>query len=261
MNFQNIGFRMEGRLSVLTLDDKNSANALSNEVIADLATAMEFCEYDEGIGAILIEGANDTFCSGGDIRALKEQADNNAFSRLPLGRLGDAAIRLKNMSKPTICAIQGACAGAGVSLAMTCDFSIAKENAKFTFAFVNLALVPDMGATALLVKSTGVNKAKELLLGGGVFSGKEAADWGIVTKAVPEAEWLAEVEATCKKMLAAPHAAYARIKTMINRCTFPGYDAELCNEAEYQYASYRSADHVEGINAFIEKRQPRFQGN
>ncbi|MGI6404776.1 MAG: enoyl-CoA hydratase/isomerase family protein [Oscillospiraceae bacterium] len=258
MDCKQIGFQIKDRLATIILDDKESANALSEDVISELAAVLERCEFDDAVGAVLIRGANNTFCSGGNIRAMQQQAQTGSYSRLALGRLGDAAMRLKNMSKPTICAIEGACAGAGMSLAMACDFSIAREDAKFTFAFINLALVPDMGGTALLVKSAGVNKAKELMLGGGVFLGTEAAQWGIITKAVPADRFEEQVEKTCQKLLATAPVAYSRIKTMINRCAFPGFDAGLQNEMEYQYASYFSKDHVEGVNAFLEKRRPKF---
>lgn len=259
MDFKYINFHIRDELATVELDNPKSANALSDGVISDLAAVFELCEFDDNVGAVLVRGANNNFCSGGDIRTLKEQAATGSYSRLSLGRLGDAALRLKNMGKPTICAIEGACAGAGVSLAMACDFSIATLDSKFSFAFINLALVPDMGGTAQLIKTAGLNKAKELLLGGGVFSGKQAQDWGIITSAVSKEEFHEAVEKLCKKLLATAPTAYRRIKNMINRCAFPGYEASLQQEMEYQYASYFTDDHVEGINAFLEKRRANFK--
>lgn len=247
-----------GGIAAITLDDPASKNALSNPVIEELAHLFHRCEYDPQVKMVLLRGANGAFSSGGNIRTLKEQIDRRSWDRGALGHLCDAGRRLKDLSKPTVCVIEGTTAGAGVSLAMACDFSIAARGCKFTCAFINLALVPDTGGTELLVRTAGVCRAKRLLLTGEVFTAEEAEQWGIITWAVPAEELPDRVEALCGKLCRTSPAAYQKIKTLINRCAYPDFDANLLGEAEYQYQSLRSADHQEGVSAFLEKRAPKF---
>lgn len=247
-------------VATITLDDPISRNALSNSVIEELARLFHLCEYDSCVKLVILRGANGTFSSGGNIRTLKEQIDNHSWDRGALGHLCDAGRRLKDLSKPTVCVIDGPVAGAGISLAMACDFSIAAETTKFTFAFINLALVPDTGASELLVRTAGVCKAKELLLTDAVFSAEDAAKWQLITWALPPEDVEQRLEKLVKKLLNTSPAAYRRIKTLINQCAYPQYDATLSREAEYQYDAFLSEDHREGVNAFLEKRIPKFQG-
>lgn len=245
-------------IAAITLDDPASKNALSNPVIEELARIFFLCEQDESVKLVLLRGAGGAFSSGGNIRTLKEQIDRRAWDKGTLAHLCDAARRLKDLSKPTVCVIEGTAAGAGVGLAMACDFSIAVQGSKFTCAFINLALVPDAGSTELLVRTAGVCRAKELLLLGGVFTAEEAARWGVISWAVPKEALEERVDALCKKLLAASSTAYGRIKTLVNRCAYPDFDGNLLGEAEYQYASLISDDHKEGVCAFLEKRTPDF---
>lgn len=244
--------------ATITLDDPASRNALSNPVIEELARLFHRCEYDARVKLVLLRGGNGAFSSGGNIHTLKEQIDQRSWDREALGHLCDAARRLKDFSKPTVCVIEGTTAGAGVSLAMACDFSIAVQGCKFTCAFINLALVPDTGGTELLVRTAGVCRAKRLLLTGEVFTAEEAEQWGIITWAVSPEELADKVEALCKKLCRTSPAAYQKIKALINRCAYPDFDANLLGEAEYQYQSLLSADHREGVSAFLEKRAPIF---
>lgn len=246
-------------LATITLDDPQSKNALSNDVIKELDRVFQYCEYADEVKMVMLRGANGAFSSGGNIRTLKEQIDKQSWDRSAVGQLCDAGRQLKDMTKPTICVIEGTTAGAGVSLAMLCDFSIAAEDAKFTCAFINLALVPDTGCTELLIRTAGVCKAKELLLTGGVFTAKEAQQWGVITWAVPREELEERVAKLVKKLRMTSPAAYRRVKTLINRSAYPNFDANLLGEGEYQYDALLSEDHKEGVNAFLEKRPPNYR--
>ncbi len=156
--------------------------------------------------------------------------------------------------------MQGAAAGGGLSLALLCDFRIAAEDAKFIFAFVNIGLIPDCGGLLPLVKIVGTAKATELLMTAKLFSGKEAFDMGLVNESVPASQL---EEATLKlalKLAGGPTLAFGRIKALINRTSFGDLELELDNETDYQVQSAQTEDHKEGINAFLEKRKPVFQG-
>ena len=169
-------------------------------------------------------------------------------------------MRLKTISKPTIAWIEGAAAGVGCSMAMACDFSIACEDSKFIIAFVNIGYVPDGGITYMLTKAAGPVKAMELMMSGKKFSGKEAAEWGIITEAVPAEEQEAVVQKYIKKYSAGPSVAYAQIKKLMLDSCYHDLNACMQNEVTAQYICSRSSDHYEAVSAFCEKRKPNFSG-
>ena len=150
--------------------------------------------------------------------------------------------------------------GAGGSVCGGGDINIAQEDAKFVFAFVNIGFVPDMGSNLLLARAVGKVKAAELVMLGSRFSGREAADWGLITRAVPAQDLEGEVRRTAERLAAGPTLAYARMKKLINRVQYENLENIMANEGEYQQQLCKSADHAEAIHAFFEKRRPSFQG-
>lgn len=169
-------------------------------------------------------------------------------------------MRLRTIAKPTIAWIEGAVAGAGMSIAMCCDFSIAAEDAKMVFAFVNIGFVPDCGITHMLTKSIGRTRATELLMSGRRFSGADAAQWGMITAAVPRENLEETVQKYIYKYSHGPGVAYAQIKKMINSCTMRELNACMQEEVEAQYICSKTEDHKAAVDAFCEKRKPEFKG-
>lgn len=245
---------------IITLDDPKNKNALSDPVIEQLHKAVHECEYNDKIKIVILRGENGALSAGGDIGSLKAKIDANAFEREHLGLLCDIARGLKDMSKPTMSIADGIVAGAGISLCTVCDISIVTETSTFASGFTGLGLVPDAGGTELIIKNAGVARAKEIFMTGRVFSGKEAADWNIVTMAVPKEQFEETVAKMRKKLLSLSPTSFRKIKTMINRVAYPDFDQTLLVEGEYQYASMFTEDHKEGVNAFLEKRKANFPG-
>lgn len=151
-------------------------------------------------------------------------------------------------------------AGGGLGLALACDFTVAQETAKFVFAFVNIGYVPDMGCSLLLARAVGRPRAIELAMLENRFSGAQAAQWGLITEALPAEEVASRVLTLATKLANGPTLAYGKMKKVFNRILFAESDDIFSAEFEYQYQLCKSADHAEAVGAFFDKRKPNFQG-
>lgn len=259
--FEYVLFEEQEGVGYITLNNPAQMNAVTAQVTRDLITCLEYCEQEPSIRCVVLRGAGGNFSAGGNVKAMKERLDkgvNAAKAGIRVG--GEFIMRLKTISKPTIAWIEGAAAGVGCSMAMACDFSIAAEDAKFVIAFVNIGYVPDGGITYMLTQAVGPVKATELMLSGKKFTGAEAAEWGMITKAVPAAELEETVQKYIKKYASGPSVAYGQIKKLLNDTCYPGLNLCMQGEVAAQYLCAASADHKEAVTAFVEKRKPNFQG-
>ncbi|MPM19959.1 1,2-epoxyphenylacetyl-CoA isomerase [bioreactor metagenome] len=254
-------------VGTVTLHDPEKMNAFSQPLVAELTEALETMWYDSAIRAVIIRGSGGNFSAGGDLKGMKARVDCHRQGLEPpsdVGRnmrgLNRLVLTVRRTNKPVIAQLEGAVAGGGLGLAMACDFSIAEEGCKFVFAFSNIALAPDMGATLLLSRRVGVPKATELMMTGCRFSGRQAADWGIVTEAVPAQELEPRVLSLARKLSNGPTCSYAAVKEAINRNAYGGLEAALEAEVAVQSRLARSEDHMEAVTAFLEKRAASFQG-
>jgi len=254
-------------VGTLVLNDPAKMNALSQPLAAALAEGLEDLWYDPAVRAVVIRGAGGNFSAGGDLKGMKQRADcyrrgeePGSDARRNLRNLNKLTALVRKMEKPVIAWMEGAVAGGGLSLAMACDFSIAEEGCKLVFAFANIGLAPDMGSSLLLTRRVGASRATELMMLGSRFSGRQAADWGIITEAVPADELQGRVTALARKLAGGPTCSYAAVKAAINRAMYRGLDDVLTAETEAQGALVRTEDHMEAVTAFMEKRKPVFQG-
>lgn len=263
MNFitNDVLFEVKDHVGYILMNKPEQLNPVPAEVMQDMVQCLNYCEREKEVRAIVIRGAGGNFTAGGNVKGMKERLDkgiNTTKSGIRSG--GEFIMRLKTISKPTIAWIEGAVAGVGMSIAMACDFSIAEENAKMVFAFVNIGFVPDGGVTYMLSKLVGPTKATELLMSGKRFSGAEAAEWGIITKAVSKEALEETVQTYIKKYSNGPSVAYAEMKRLMRNATFPELNACMQNEVEAQYTCSLTEDHREAVTAFVEKRKPVFHG-
>lgn len=261
MGYRNLDVEVKDNVLYLTMNNPATLNALSIEMTEDMKNLI----YDYGDGdeirAIVLRGANGVFSGGGDVKAMKWKIENNQRNALKTTRrYKELILAMRNCPKPIIGYLENTVAGAGLSLAMACDYSIINKDAKCVFAFVNIGYIPDLGNTMFLARNVGKAKATELLMLGNRFTGEEGAKWGMFNEAVDKEELPARVEKMVKKFANGPTMAYTRMKYLMNKAVYEGLDKLMDLESDYQQQLAFSDDHTEAVMAFFDKRKPNFTG-
>ena len=249
-------------VAVLTMNRIERLNALSGPMIDAAIATLERCAGDPAVGCIVLTGAGRGFCAGGDVSAmgsstagmtLEQQVDRQrAIHRF--------AGLLHGSPKVSIAAINGACAGAGLGLALACDLRLASDGARFTTAFAKVGFSGDFGITWPLVRTLGDARAKELLLLSDVLTAQQALDLGLLNRVLPAAELLPAALQMAARLARGPRVAYRYIKQNVEAAATESFQQLLDREAFTQRLTGATADHREGVAAFMAKREPRFGG-
>ena len=244
-------------VTTLTLNRPDALNALNAGLRGELLAAIRGAARDASVRAVVVTGAGRAFCAGADLRGGSGERD---FRRV-LAREYNPLIRaIRDLEKPVIVAVNGVAAGAGVSLALAGDIVIASDDARFVPAFGRIGLVPDSGLTRTLVRALGRHRAAALLFLGEALGAADAHDAGLVARVVPSAELSAAAAELARSLADGPTRALGLTKRLLNRAEDDDLDAILGAEAALQDVAGRTADHAEGVSAFAEKREPRFEG-
>ena len=245
-----------GPITALTLDRPARLNALTAGLHAELAAALDAAEADPACRAVLLSGAGRGFCAGQDLADITPETDmGDTLERWfnPLVR------RIRSLRVPVVCAVHGVAAGAGANLALACDVVVAADTARFIQSFINIGLVPDAGGTFTLPRLAGDARARGMAMLGEPVSGTQAAEWGLVWRAVPEAELLPEAERIAARLAALPTQALALMKRAF-AATSHTLDQQLDLERDLQREAGRTPDYHEGVAAFLAKRPAVFTG-
>jgi 2-(1,2-epoxy-1,2-dihydrophenyl)acetyl-CoA isomerase len=245
---------------VLTLNRPHRLNAFDAGLHAALRAALAEAAGDEDCRAVLLAGSGRAFCAGQDLAEpglLEHDVDLGAV----LDRGWNALVaQLRALPKPVVCAVQGTAAGAGASIALACDITLAAEDARFAQAFIRIGLIPDSGGTWFLPRLVGPARARALAMLGDPISGTEAAGMGLIFRAVPAEALLAEAHALAAKLARLPAQALAATKRVLDAAEGNTLAEQLLLEAAEQRSLGRSADYAEGVAAFQQKRAPHFEG-
>ncbi len=248
----------DGAVATITLNRPEQMNALNAELLDALVEMGEAVANDASIRCVVVTGSGRAFCAGGDINALMHEgllASADALERQEqISRL------LYEMPKPTVAAINGAAAGAGLSIALACDFRIAGQHAKLTTAFANVGLSGDFGGTWTMQRLIGPAKARELYLLADVITAEEALALGLVHRVISPREFDDELASFVRRLADGPTAAYGRIKANLAYAANHTLGETLALEATHMVDSASTKDNAEGMAAFLEKREPRFEG-
>lgn len=247
--------RLENVL-VLALD-RPEVNALTSELLLALEEALEGAREDPGVRALVLTGRGRAFSAGQDLKEFEGQSPDYEGHLRKYNRVVEALVHL---GKPTVAAIGGAAAGAGLSLALACDFRLMSEGASLTTAFSRIGLVPDSGMTFFLPRLVGYAKALELILLSPRLSAKEALELGLVHRVVAPEKLMEEALALAQTLAQGPTRAFALAKKALLESHRLSLEEALRLEAVLQGEAGRSLDHEEGVRAFLEKRPPRFAG-
>ena len=217
---------------------------------------------DETVRAVVLTGTGRAFCVGQDLGQHVEALRGDAATSLSVveEEYNPLVLALAALRVPVVVAVNGAAAGAGLGIALAGDLRVAAAGAKFTTAFAGIGLSSDSGLAARLVHCVGGSRAAELLLLPEPFLAESAAEWGLVHRVVPAEQVLAEAQALAARLASGPTAAYRAIKTVLATAATDALEDTLALEARLQTELGRTADHREAVEAFLEKRTPRFTG-
>ena len=258
MDYKYLNTAVEGPIGIITINNPK-ANALSGPLVKELDLAFQEFEQNNAIRVIIITGYGEKFfVAGADIKGF---VDKNATEGRAQGRQLQLTFnKIEYSSKPVIAAINGYCLGGGLELAMCCDFRYASENAQLGQPEIDLGLIPGAGGTQRLPRLIGKGKAKELMFSGLRISAKEALDLQLVQKVFPLDSLLEETKKMANLLAKKSPIILQHLKEVIDRGTEINIDAALVLEADKFGLCFSTNDKIEGVNAFLEKREPNFKG-
>lgn len=260
MDFKFLKYDTAGGVATIALNRPEVYNALNDEITFELQDALKAVAKDQKVRVVVLTGEGKAFCSGQDLKAGAAQGKRSFIDSLQK-RYNPLILGMRNLPKPIIGRLNGVAAGAGCSLALACDIIVASEEASLIEVFINIGLVPDSGSSYFLPRLVGMAKAFELCSMGNKVNAKDALALGLVNSVVPAAELDAAVKRYTDYFATAPTKAIGLIKKMLNKSATSDLEGMLEYEAYLQEIAGATADHREGVTAFLEKRKPNFAGN
>jgi enoyl-CoA hydratase/carnithine racemase len=256
---------IRGRVALITLNRPEARNALSDRLTPALRRMIKQCGDDPKVGALLITGAGNAFCAGGDVKGMGSNAAKaeTTFEQ----RVAELRVKQRTLTgalvavrKPTIAALPGPAAGAGLALALACDIRIAAESAIMATGYTRIGLTGDYGIAWLLTRLVGTSRARELMFLSERIDARRCETLGLVNRVVPDVE-LAEAAFVLAKSLAdGPSIALAYMKDNLDHAVTSDFLQSMDQEADHMVRAARTTDHKEAVRAFIDKRKPEFIG-
>lgn len=260
MAYETILYELQDGILRVTLNRPERLNAMTDAMRYELIDAFTRAGDDASVRVVVLTGAGRGFCSGADLAAAVESGQPVDFGHVLRNTYNPLVMRMRCLPKPIIAAVNGVAAGAGMSVALACDLRIAAESASFLQAFVRIGLVPDSGSTWLLPRLVGLTRAMDLMLSGRKVSAQEALAMGLVNQVVSDGEFAGAVANLAHEYASAPTRAIGYIKQAVEFGLNHSLEAALDKEAELQELAGKTADHQEGVAAFLQKRSPQFKG-
>lgn len=256
MAYETLIYEKDNGIATITLNRPDRLNAINYQLAVEFDGLITEIEDDPEARIVILTGAGRGFCAGADIKAM---ADPNV-KQIPIGRRHTFFEKLEDLGKPVIAAINGACNGGGLEIALCCDFRIASAEATFGLGEVKLGIIPAGGGTARLPRLIGIGRAKEFLYFGNRVNAPEALQIGMINKVVPPTELLPEAKRWAAELAERPPLSLKALKYCVNI----GMQMDLSSAIEYEAKQAviltKTEDIVEGMRAFVEKRKPLFKG-
>jgi enoyl-CoA hydratase len=253
----NVLVERDGRVAVVLLNRPKQLNALSGELMGELVAALRQLDEDAEVRAIVLGGNERAFAAGADIAELAAGTPISLYE----SRRIDEWDAIRALRTPIVAAVSGFCLGGGCELAMLCDLIVAAESAKFGQPEINLGVLPGAGGTQRLTRAVGKAVAMDMILTGRMLSAREALDFGLVARVVAQEAWLDEAKRVAHEIAAKSPISVRLAKEAIDKA----FEAPLAAGVDFErrafYLARASKDATEGLNAFIEKRAPKFSGS
>jgi 2-(1,2-epoxy-1,2-dihydrophenyl)acetyl-CoA isomerase len=256
--YETIDLDVRDGVAHLTLNRPDAANGINLQLAQDLMDATLAIAADPGARVVLLTGAGRMFCGGGDVKGFADRDDLPTYLRETLGPLHVAITNLVRGDAPVVAAVQGSAAGAGMGFVGASDLVVAAESAKFVMAYTGIGLTPDGSSSWFLPRIVGLKRALDLTFTNRVLTAAEALEWGLITKVVPDDELLDEAGALAARLATGPALALAAAKRLLHTSLEETLETHLAREAEAISAASGTAEGIEGVAAFVEKRKPVF---
>ena len=257
----SILLKIENNIGFITLNRPEVFNSFNREMALLLQDTLDRCAMDAKIRAIVITGNGKAFCAGQDLKEVTSPELNPGFRKILEEHYNPIILKIRNIEKPVIAAVNGVAAGAGANIALACDIVLASEHASFIQAFSKIGLIPDSAGTFFLPRLIGFQKASALMMLGDKVSALEALNLGMIYKLFPVALFDEEVRAIATTLAQMPTLALGLTKKLLNESMTNNLEQQLALESDLQIKASSSNDYNEGVTAFMEKRKPEFNGN
>jgi enoyl-CoA hydratase len=256
MPYEWILTEMRGRVGLITLNRPQALNALNNQLTSEVMDALEAFDRDDAIGAMVINGNEKAFAAGADIKEMADKSSQEMIEGDHVAVFG----RIRAIRKPVIAAVSGWALGAGCEVALSCDIIVASESARFGQPEINIGVIPGAGGTQRLTRAVGKVVAMEMILNDRRLTAQEALQLGMVNRVVPVEAYLEEALKLAGEIAARAPLAVRTAKKMVNEAFERTLAEGLAQEKQEFYSLFASEDQKEGMQAFIEKRQPEWKG-
>jgi 2-(1,2-epoxy-1,2-dihydrophenyl)acetyl-CoA isomerase len=256
--YQTINFEQSGAITRITLDRPDAANGMNDTMTRELADAARRCDT-EATKVVLLTGSGRFFCAGGDLKSFSSAPSRGRYIKGVADELHRAISTFARMDAVLITAVNGVAAGAGFSIAVTGDLVLAAESASFTMAYTRAGLSPDGSSTYYLPRLIGIRKTQELMLTNRTLSAQDAAQWGLVTEVVPDAELADRANALADQMAATSRQSNGAVKALLLTTFKNGIEEQMELEGRLIAERADSSDGCEGVDAFLAKRKAEFQ--
>ena len=256
----SIEFKKENGVATIALNRPEVFNSFNREMALAVIAALDDCETDNEVRCIVLTGNGKAFCAGQDLNEAIDPNNGISFEVILNEHYNPIVRRVRNIEKPVIAAVNGVAAGAGANIAFACDFAVASKKASFTQAFSKIGLVPDSGGTFFLPRLVGLQRATAMMMLSDKMSAEEAERIGLIYKAIEEEDFKTFITDLSLKLANMPTKALGMTKRLINAGFDNNLDQQLDMEGSLQIIAGESYDYQEGVNAFLDKRAPKFKG-
>jgi len=261
-DYQTLLLKDEGEVRLFTMNRPEVYNPIDETSAGELIAALEEADRAPSIRALVLTGAGKAFSGGGNLKAMAQVLESGALpGRFFLGLVASfnrLIITMRRLNKPVVCAVNGVASGGGVALALACDLILAVDGALFDPGYIRIALSPDGGNTALVSRLAGLKRASEFFMLGRPLSAAQALEWGLVNQLVEPEDLLPQALECARNLGQMPAGALASTKALLNAAVLPDLESVLENERREMANLSDQPDFSEGVNAFSEKRKPRF---